>query len=161
MAKEIERKYTVDTGAVAHLIDSKLYDAKREISQYYIVATKELAIRLRKDEGDDHAVLAVKSGGNALAVDEYEFATPLSEYDVKKADMVGIEIRKTRYEIPFEGLLWELDVFHGDLEGLIVAEVELDDADAAVTLPAWAMTEVTFDPRYKNAVLALDGTPEP
>jgi CYTH domain-containing protein len=159
MAKEIERKYTVDAKAVADLIERKFYEGKREISQYYIVATMELAIRLRKDEGDDHAVLAVKSGGNALAVDEYEFATPLSEYEAKKAEMVGIEINKTRYEIPFEGLVWELDVFHGDLDGLIVAEVELKDADAVVKLPVWAATEVTFDPSYKNAVLALKGLP--
>jgi CYTH domain-containing protein len=159
MAKEIERKYIVDAKAVANLIAQKQFEGKREISQYYVVATKELAIRLRKDEGDDHAVLAVKSGGNALAVDEYEFVTPLSEYDVKKAEMVGIEIRKTRYEIPFDGLVWELDVFHGDLDGLIVAEVELNDADAAVTRPAWVETEVTFDARFKNAVLALNGAP--
>lgn len=159
MAKEIERKYTVNAQAVADLIEQNHYEHKREISQYYILATKELAIRLRKDEGDEHAVLAVKSGGNALAVDEYEFQTLLSEYDVKKPDMVGVEILKTRYEITFEGLLWELDVFRGDLDGLVVAEVELDDADAAVPLPSWVEKEVTFDVQYKNAMLALHGLP--
>lgn len=159
MAKEIERKFTVSTKLVSELIEQKRYERKREISQYYIVATKELAVRLRRDEGDTRAVLAVKSGGNPLTVDEYEFDTPLSEYDAKKADMVGIEILKTRYEIPFEGLVWELDVFHGDLDGLVVAEVELDDADAEVPMPAWVANEVTFDARFKNAVLALNGAP--
>ncbi|MCZ7860639.1 CYTH domain-containing protein [Agrobacterium salinitolerans] len=157
MAKEIERKYLVNATDVAPLINGKLFSRKREISQYYVVATKELAIRLRKDEGDNHAVLAVKSGGNALAVDEYEFKTPLSEYEDRKGERVGIEILKTRYEIEYEGHTFELDVFHGDLEGLVVVEVELDDADATVSLPTWVSTEVTFDVRYKNAMLALNG----
>lgn len=157
MAKEIERKYLVNATDVAPLIDGKLFFRKREISQYYVVATKELAIRLRKDEGDNHAVLTVKSGGNALAVDEYEFKTPLSEYEDRRGERVGIEILKTRYEIEYEGHTFELDVFHGDLEGLVVVEVELDDADATVSLPTWVSTEVTFDVRYKNAMLALNG----
>jgi CYTH domain-containing protein len=157
MAKEIERKYKVRVGDVKTLIEGGHFTRKREISQYYIVATKELAIRLRKDEGDKHAVLAVKSGGNALSVDEYEFETPLSEYDAKKADMVGIEIRKTRYEIKADGLTWELDVFGGELDGLCVVEVELDDVNAIVTPPDWVGEEVTLDARYKNAMLALSG----
>jgi adenylate cyclase len=157
MAKEIERKYLVTATDVAPIIDGARFSRKREISQYYIVATKELAIRLRKDEGDSHAVLAVKSGGNALSVDEYEFKTPLSEYEERKHELVGIEILKTRYEIEHEDHTFELDVFHGDLEGLLVVEVELDDVDATVSLPAWAGAEVTFDVRYKNAMLALNG----
>lgn len=156
MAKEIERKYKVSANDVAPLVEGGHYTRKREISQYYIVATKELAIRLRKDEGDGHAVLAVKSGGNALAVDEYEFETALSEYDAKKSDMVGIEIIKTRYEIESGGLVWELDVFRGTLDGLCVVEVELDDVAAVVTPPDWVGEEVTFDVRYKNAMLALN-----
>lgn len=157
MAKEIERKYLVNAAALKPLIEGKLFSRKREISQYYVVATKALAIRLRKDEGDQHAILAVKSGGNALAVDEYEFKTPLSEYEERKGERVGIEILKTRYEIEHEGHTFELDVFHGDLESLVIVEVELDDPNETVSLPSWVGAEVTFDVRYKNAMLALNG----
>jgi adenylate cyclase len=159
MAKEIERKFTVDTVKIAAAIAGNAFSGKREISQYYVISQKGLAVRLRKDEGADHAVLAVKAGTNALAVDEFEFKAHLSEYEDKKGEMVGIEISKTRYEIEFDGRTWEVDFFHGDLDGLIVAEIECDDAADITNLPEWVVEEVTFDSRYKNAVLALNGAP--
>jgi adenylate cyclase len=159
MAKEIERKFTVDTVKIATAIAGNAFSDKREINQYYVISQKGLAVRLRKDEGADHAVLAVKSGTNALAVDEFEFKTHLSEYEDKKAEMVGIEISKTRYEIEFDGRTWEVDFFHGELEGLVVAEIECDDAADITNLPEWTVEDVTFDSRYKNAVLALNGAP--
>jgi adenylate cyclase len=159
MAKEIERKFTVDCDQIDAIVMSGGFSGKREISQYYVISEKGLAVRLRKDEGADHAVLAVKSGTNALAVDEFEFKAHLSEYEDKKTEMVGIEISKTRYEIEFDGRTWEVDFFHGELEGLVVAEIECDDAADITNLPEWVLRDVTFDSGYKNAVLALKGLP--
>ena len=62
-------------------------------------------------------------------------------------------IEKTRYRIEYQGLVWEVDEFEGENAGLVIAEVELADADQAVALPAWIGEEVTADPRYYNASL--------
>jgi CYTH domain-containing protein len=63
-------------------------------------------------------------------------------------------IDKTRHRIGFAGHLWEIDVFHGANEGLVMAEVELDDESAAPALPLWAGEEVSDDFRYYNTSLA-------
>ena len=62
-------------------------------------------------------------------------------------------IEKTRYRIEHQGLIWEVDEFEGENAGLVLAEVELGDADQAVALPAWIGEEVTADSRYYNASL--------
>ena len=62
-------------------------------------------------------------------------------------------IDKTRYLIKHAGLTWEIDVFAGENQGLVIAEVELDDEQQTITLPPWAGKEVTGDQRYFNAYL--------
>ncbi|HZB91983.1 MAG TPA: hypothetical protein VE397_11110, partial [Stellaceae bacterium] len=59
-------------------------------------------------------------------------------------------IEKTRHRETFAGRLWEIDVFHGDNDGLVLAEVEISSAKDAVALPPWAVAEVSDDPRYFN-----------
>jgi adenylate cyclase len=110
---------------------------------------------------DDEATLTVKSGGARSRVEEeigiepepFERLWPLTE---------GRRIEKTRYEIPAgDGLVIELDLYTGALEGLVVAEVEFgseEDADAFAP-PPWLGRDVTDDPRYKNQRLACDGAP--
>jgi len=63
-------------------------------------------------------------------------------------------IEKTRYRIERDGRVWEVDEFHGANEGLIIAEVELEDEDQAVALPDWVGREISDDPRYLNVSLA-------
>ena len=65
-------------------------------------------------------------------------------------------IEKTRYRLEHCGLTWEVDEFDGDNAGLIVAEVELDDEDQAITLPDWVGKEVTGERRYYNASLIAE-----
>ena len=62
-------------------------------------------------------------------------------------------IEKTRYRIRHQDLIWEVDEFHGDNDGLIVAEVELQSEDQPISLPEWAGAEVSSDPKYFNANL--------
>ena len=64
---------------------------------------------------------------------------------------------KTRYYIPYASYLWEVDVFHEELEGLVIAEVELPSLDAQPSLPSWVGEEVTGDIRYYNSALARVG----
>jgi adenylate cyclase len=65
----------------------------------------------------------------------------------------GPIIEKTRYLVPHDGLIWEVDVHEGALQGLVLAEIELEHEDLAFTLPEWIGREVTGDPRYKKANL--------
>ena len=74
----------------------------------------------------------------------------------------GRRVQKTRYLIPAAGeLRIELDVYHGQLNGLLTAEIEFDSpaAAAAFTAPAWLGRDVTDDARYKNKHLATHGVP--
>ncbi|WP_051522783.1 CYTH domain-containing protein [Porphyromonas cangingivalis] len=64
-------------------------------------------------------------------------------------------ISKKRHHIRHDGMLWEVDVFEGDNEGLVLAEVELPDETADVSIPEWIGEEVTGSPEYYNSYLAL------
>jgi adenylate cyclase len=173
MAKEIERKFTVHLDKIKTVLQESeelgpVMDGEEphsrvdrifRLRQYYIVATKELAIRLRLEGKWGPEILTIKSGTNPMVMDEFEFPLPYGTYHARMSEMVGVEIDKIRHLINFDGRTWELDVFKGDLEGLIVAEIECYDAAEITNLPEWVKEDVTFDSRYKNAVLALNGAP--
>lgn len=158
MATEIERKFLVDPSAIWSTLET--CETMRIIRQYYIVSSKEVAVRLRLDEGEDHAVLAVKNGINPMKMNEVEFKIPRTDYFKRLHEKTGFEISKTRYLLEFENRTWELDEFHGQLEGLMVAEIEADDAESITSFPDWAVEEVTFDTSFKNAVMAVKGKPK-
>lgn len=162
MAKETERKFLVREEILTPLLAKGGFE-KKHLSQFYLVATKEAAVRLRAEqsEGKTSVVLTVKAGGDGLTTNEFEFGIEegLLKYFEEYKSRQGIEIRKTRYLVPHAGRTYEVDVFHGDLAGLVVAELEAEDAEAVVDLPEWTAEEVTYDNRYKNAVLALEGRP--
>jgi len=63
-------------------------------------------------------------------------------------------IDKTRYRVPVGAHVWDVDVFHGDNDGLVVAEVELGDEQEDFVRPSWLGDEVTDDPRYFNSALS-------
>jgi adenylate cyclase len=71
-------------------------------------------------------------------------------------------VEKTRYEIPFENRFFEIDVYHGDLDGLLTAEMEFfnEEESNIFVAPEWLSEEVTDDKRYKNQNLALHGIPK-
>ena len=109
----------------------------------------------------DQAYLTVKAGGGRVRVEEeieidadrFERLWPLTE---------GRRIEKTRYEIDAaDGLVIELDVYTGALDGLVTAEVEFDSEEAADAFepPGWLGEDVTEDLRYKNQRLARQGLP--
>jgi adenylate cyclase len=154
-AIEIERKFVV-----ASPPEELERWPSTPIEQGYIAITQDgTEVRVRRRGGD--TTLTVKSGGARSRVEEeipidpdrFERLWPLTE---------GRRIDKRRYEIPADsGATIELDVYRGDLEGLVVAEIEFaSDRDAdAFAPPAWLGREVTDDPRYKNQHLALEGAP--
>jgi adenylate cyclase len=66
----------------------------------------------------------------------------------------GGTVEKLRYKLPWHGLIWEIDVFQGENEGLVIAEIELPHEDKVFEAPDWLGREVTSDPCYSNAGLA-------
>lgn len=158
MAKEIERKFLVREGIRESDI-AEMSEGSKSIRQYYLVSSRDAAVRIRHQDDAAGAVLTIKSGGDGISTDEFEFPVAASCYDDHIPDRKGVEIVKKRYLVPHGGRTWEVDVFRGDLEGLVVAELECDDAAEVTDLPDWVGKEVTYDGRYKNAVLALKGMP--
>jgi CYTH domain-containing protein len=100
--------------------------------------------------------------GTGLERTELEWPITRREFDAAWPHTDGQRIEKHRHMIPFGDHVIELDVFAGDLEGLVVAEVEFDSISASDDFepPIWFGTEVTDDGRYSNASLALHGLPD-
>ncbi|MFI5160957.1 MAG: CYTH domain-containing protein [Sphingobacteriales bacterium] len=148
MGVEIERKF---------LIDQEKWNAIAKpggiaYRQGYILSDKEHTVRVRVS--DKKGFLNLKSKSSNMSRDEYEYEIPLQDgLEILRAFTTnGTE--KIRYNIPFEGKLWEVDEFLGDNMGLIVAEIELQREDEQFVKPDWVTTEVTDDGRYTNAALA-------
>jgi adenylate cyclase len=155
-AIEIERKFLVAEPPP----DLSRWPSSGIEQGYLAVAQDGTEVRVRRRDGRS-AVLTVKSGGDRRRVEEeididperFERLWPLTE---------GRRVEKTRYEIPVDGgAVIELDVYAGDLDGLVVAEVEFDSDEGADAFgpPPWCTREITDDPRYKNQRLACEGAP--
>ncbi|MDR1537303.1 MAG: CYTH domain-containing protein [Clostridiales bacterium] len=150
---EIERKFLLDS-----LPPEVSACRKIEIEQAYI--STDPTIRLRRS--DESFVLCVKQGGLA-AREETEFTLSREQFERlwKKAETKPV--LKTRFIFPLDSSLRaEVDVYHGDLDGLLTVEVEFSSFDEAssFTPPSWFGKDVTMDPKYKNSYLAVFGKPE-
>jgi CYTH domain-containing protein len=108
---------------------------------------------VRARRAGPEAFLTVKVPANGIVRPEFEYQVPVQEAEAmfKLCDRPLIE--KTRYEIIHQGLVWHVDEFAGDNEGLILAEVELERSDQPVDLPSWVSDEVTHDERFRNSRL--------
>ena len=146
MSTEIERKFVLKGPAW------KEGATGTYVRQGYLSTDQERTVRVRTigEEG----FLTIKGITTRATRDEYEFEIPLAEASEMLECLCELPlIEKTRYIIPIDELIWEVDEFHGENEGLVVAEVELRDEDQPVHLPLWIGEEVTEDPRYFNANL--------
>ncbi|MBO4988126.1 MAG: CYTH domain-containing protein [Lachnospiraceae bacterium] len=147
---EIERKFTVK-----ELPDLSNYEYKK-LTQAYL--NTDPVIRIRRE--DEKYVLTYKGKG-LLAREEHNLPLNAESFEhlLPKAD--GLIISKTRYLIPYENYLIELDIFAGDLAPLIMAEVEFESEDEAHAFvpPSWFDKDVTQDKRYHNSNLSKGITP--
>ncbi|HSP04447.1 MAG TPA: CHAD domain-containing protein [Acidimicrobiales bacterium] len=135
----------------------ELPDDGTRIRQGYLAIDGDVQVRVREREGDGRT-LTVKGGRGAVRA-EIELVIGVDRFEALWPLTAGRRIDKTRYVVPVDGADAELDVFAGDLAGLVLVEVELDsdEAMAAFEPPAWFGPEVTDDDRYSNATLAVDG----
>jgi len=146
MPVEIERKFLLGGEGWRALGSGVRY------RQGYLctVAERTVRVRLVRDKG----YLTIKGIAVGAARAEYEYEIPADEAGEMLDNLCEHPlIEKTRYRVEHHGLIWEIDEFHGDNAGLIIAEVELDEEHQDVTLPDWIGAEVTGDPRYYNASL--------
>jgi len=147
MAIETERKFLVRS-EFKHLALKEI-----RITQYYLTIDPEKTIRIRI--AGNKAFITVKSRitGKSISRSEWEFEVPLSDaFEMTKICLPG-RIEKTRYLILSGEHTFEVDVFHGKNEGLIVAEIELSSEDELFEKPEWLGEEVTGNPAYYNANL--------
>jgi len=148
LSKEIERKFLVasDTWRTA-------VKRQRHFEQGYLAVTGDCAVRVRID--DDQANLNIKNATLDIERQEYEYPIPVSDAREMLATLCsGRVLSKERHWVEHDGVLWEVDVFEGDNEGLVLAEVELREREQQFSLPAWAGEEVSGDERYLNSYLA-------
>ncbi len=147
MAKEIERKFLVMNSKYKELATDSC-----DMAQGYLSTDIDATVRVRIS--GDGALITVKSRNRGAVRDEWEYAIPVDDARQMLAICKGNVIEKTRYYVPEGELTWEIDEFHGVHSGLVVAEIELPDADYPVTFPSFVGKEVTGDPRYYNSTLS-------
>lgn len=147
MAEEVERKFLVDTALWRPTDAGMLY------RQGYLSSVNARVVRVRT--AGDCGFLTVKGLTRGVSRLEFEYPIPLSDATTMLDQLCERPlIEKTRHREVVAGRTWEIDVFHGDNDGLVVAEVELASPEDKVELPPWAGTEVSNDPRYYNNNLA-------
>lgn len=146
MAFEIERKFLVNT--------TKFHPSEQDgchILQAYLSINPDSTIRVRIINYS-HAFITVKSRNHGAVRHEWEYEVPVDDaQQMLEICAVTPLIDKIRYNIG----RWEVDEFHGHLEGLVIAEIELQDKDEKIVLPDFIGREVTGDKRYYNSMLAV------
>lgn len=148
MAQEIERKYL--------LIDESFKQTVRKeqrIIQGYLSSVPERTVRVRVK--GDKGFITIKGIGNESGASRYEWEKEISTQEAQELLNIcepGV-IDKTRYLVDYQGLVFEVDEFYGDNQGLTVAEVELESEGQSFEKPQWLGEEVTGDVKYYNSML--------
>jgi adenylate cyclase len=148
MALEIERKFLVINEKWKSSVESETV-----MKQAYLVASPKASIRVRV--AGEQAFLTLKGATEGIRRNEFEYPIPVKDAEQMLATLVvGSVINKVRYRVRCGNHVWDLDCFHGDNQGLVVAEVELASEAEVFERPEWVGEEVSDDPRYYNASLA-------
>ncbi|MGD1854821.1 MAG: CYTH domain-containing protein [Leptolyngbyaceae cyanobacterium] len=146
MAKEIERKFLLKDDSWRSLAEGCYY------CQGYIPTQGKQTVRARI--AGDQGYLTLKGPAKGISRSEFEYKIPIADaQSILNELCVQPLIEKYRYRISYGDVVWEVDEFLGDNQGLILAEVELTHAEQVIQLPAWIDQEVTGDPRYYNSNL--------
>jgi CYTH domain-containing protein len=147
---EIERKFLVKGDFYPEVI------RKEKIVQAYLAAGLERTVRIRIK--GKNAFLTIKGAANENGFSRLEFEYPVPLADAQAMLELALPgfIEKERHYVPFENHLFEVDVFHGTNEGLVIAELELQSESESFEKPDWLGGEVTGDEQYYNAYLATN-----
>lgn len=146
MAVETERKFLV--------LKEKWKDPGNGIylKQGYLSTLPENTVRVRIDQKKGY--LTLKGKAVSITRSEFEYEIPLKDAeDILDELAIKPLIEKIRFKIEYGNFTWEVDKFLGENEGLMIAEIELNDAEKKFEKPSWAGSEVSGDTRYYNANL--------
>jgi CYTH domain-containing protein len=150
MGKEIERKFLVDHQRWSALIKP----IGQNFRQGYLLTDPDKTIRVRTTS--TKGFLTIKGKNVGATRTEFEYEIPHEEATALLDDFSSTELSKIRYEIEHSNKVWEVDVFLGYNEGLVVAEIELISEEESFEIPEWIAKEVTHDQRYYNSNLTLN-----
>jgi adenylate cyclase len=150
MALEIERKFLVANDGWKNSIVRSV-----RIRDGLIANNKGHKARVRI--ANEVATIALKSRRSGLPRTEFEYAIPYSDAEEMLRIMCdGNFLDKVRHFVSHVSNTWQVDVYEGLLDGVVLAEIELTDADQKLTLPDWIGAEVTSDPRYRKVNMVAD-----
>lgn len=146
MATEIERKFLVKGDGWRSLGVGEIY------RQGYIANNNGRTVRVRVV--GEQGYLTIKGSTTGMKRAEFEYKIPVEDAQELLETLCDRPlIEKTRYKILMGDLIWEVDEFWGENQGLILAEVELETEYQNIDIPDWIGEEVTSDPRYYNSNL--------
>lgn len=145
MNKEIEQKYLANKDKLPSLNDGR----------YYIQAYLSIDPHIRIRAFDNKLTLTIKKFHSSKNVrDEWEFTKTMPKSSIKKIFELAITvpIQKIRYCIKYKKLIWEIDVYQGENEGLVTVDVELKNKFQKIEFPEWVFAdkEISNDPKYFN-----------
>ncbi|AGC67832.1 adenylate cyclase [Thermoclostridium stercorarium subsp. stercorarium DSM 8532] len=148
MGWETERKFLVKD------LSFKKHTKGILIRQGYLSVNGDATVRVRV--AGNRAYLTIKGKSEGISQPEFEYEIPVTDA-CEMLDNMCIKpvIEKYRYKIEYKGFVWEIDEFLKENEGLIVAEIELENENQDFPLPDFIGQEVTFDFRYRNSYLAI------
>ncbi len=148
MVREIERKYLLKNSDW-----QKEADDGTVIKQGYLNTDPERTVRVRLI--GKKGILTIKSKNIGITRNEFEYEIPYSDTLALLKLCAPPLIEKIRYKINRDHLVWEIDIFSGENEGLAIAEVELSDENQTIHLPSWLGKEVSSEVKYYNSNLVL------
>ena len=150
MGVEIERKFLVNKEKWA-LVEKPKGNLFR---QGYLVTDPTKTIRVRIT--DSSSYLTIKGISVGATRQEFEYEIPKIDAEQLLNQFAVSDVKKIRYEILFDGKIWEVDEFFGENLGLLLAEIELENESDIVELPDWIEREVTNEENYYNSNLSIN-----
>ncbi|HHT23794.1 MAG TPA: CYTH domain-containing protein [Bacteroidales bacterium] len=154
---EIERKFLVNFTETGNALTEKLEkmaSKKFLIKQGYLLRAADKTIRVRTKGDKGYLTIKGKANENGFARFEWEREISLEDAEQIMELCERFIIEKTRYEVVYEGKVFEIDQFHGLNDGLVIAELELEAENESYKAPEWLGKEVTGDIRYYNSWLS-------
>jgi adenylate cyclase len=145
--QEIERKFKINLDEWRSLEKP----APVHIQQGYLSRDKGCVVRVRVKGSTGY--LTVKGKNEGISRLEYEFEIPIQEAIEMLEKFCPLQIIKKRYEINHKSHIWEVDVFEGRHQGLIIAEIELKDENESFEKPIWVTEDVSHNPAFFNSNL--------
>ena len=146
MPLEIERKFLVDTRKWNPTAEGT------RLVQAYLSIDPNPTVRIRI--AGEKAFVTIKGRSETISRPEFEYEIPVKEAQEMMMLAISNPVEKIRYEIMHENFRWEVDVFSGKNEGLVIAELELESENQTFPRPDWLLTEVSGDRRYYNSYLS-------